>query len=59
MIKINKLGEPTILKINKISWINELMKYVSNGAKIPDAVQNRYNQPEIKKVLKEETQYYD
>lgn len=55
MIKINKLGEPTILKINKISWINELMKYVSNEVKIPDAVQKRYNHPEIKKALKEET----
>jgi hypothetical protein len=30
------------------------MRFVHSGEKIPDAVQNRYNQPDIKNALKEE-----
>lgn len=55
MIKITKSAEPNILSSNKVNWTNELMGFVNSGQKIPDSVQNRYNQPEVKTALKNET----
>lgn len=54
MIKITKQSEPVVLKTNKSNWTSELMRYVHSGAKIPDSLQNRYNQPDVKNALKEE-----
>ena len=55
MIKITKQAEPFVLTANKSNWTNELMRFVHSRAKIPDAIQNKYNQPEVKKALKDET----
>ena len=55
MIKITKESEPNVLKNNKSFWTNQLMKFVLNGQKIPKTVQNRYNHPEVKNALINET----
>jgi uncharacterized protein (TIGR02646 family) len=55
MIKLNKMKEPDILANNKARWTSDLMSYINNGQKIPDTVKNKYNQHEIKEVLKKET----
>ena len=55
MIKLNKKPEPNILSNNKIKWTSELMYYVNLKQKVPDQIINRYNHPDIKTILKEET----
>lgn len=55
MIKLTKLPKPKVLVDNADAWTNELMGYVNRGEKIPKAVQDKYNQPEIKSVLTKET----
>lgn len=55
MIKLNKLAEPNILLHNRVRWTSDLMSYVDRGEKVPDSVKNKYNQNEIKEVLKQET----
>jgi len=55
MIKINKLQEPTILSENKDSWKEELLTSIQSGIKFSPTIYNRYNNTEIKKKLKEES----
>ena len=55
MIKLNKQPEPAILTQNKAQWTKELMSYVNSGKKITQNVIDNYNHPDIKSVLKTET----
>jgi uncharacterized protein (TIGR02646 family) len=55
MIKLTKLQEPDILAHNKNQWTLDLMSYVNNGQKIPKGVKDKYNQAEVKNILKKET----
>ena len=55
MIKLNKHPEPDILVQNKDKWTSELMSYIHAGRDIPTNVKNRYNHPDIKSVLRTET----
>ncbi len=55
MIELTKLGCPEILRQNKDRWTDELMSYINDGEKPSRSVATRYNNPEIKSVIKEET----
>jgi len=55
MIKLNKLPEPYVLSSNKVKWTSDLMSYIKVGTKVPNNVKNRYNQDEVKEILKKET----
>lgn len=55
MIKLIKKDKPEILVKNAEKWTEELMSYVRKGANIPDSIKKRYNHPEIKFVLNQET----
>lgn len=55
MIKLTKLGEPTILNENKANWTEVLMRKERNGETPTDAEKSRYRHPQIKQVLIEET----
>lgn len=55
MIKLTKFPKPKVLVDNADQWTTELMSYVNSEQKIPDSVKNRYNHPEIKEVLTNET----
>ena len=55
MIKLTKTPKPDILVRNADSWTNDLMSYVKRGVDAPDTVKNKYNQPDIKDALKQET----
>jgi len=55
MIKLTKQAEPDLLARNKAQWTSELMQYINLGQKVPDNIKNRYNHPEIRSVLKKET----
>ena len=55
MIKLSKSHEPDILVKNGKQWTNDLMAYVKSGNKIPDNVKNKYNHPDIKEALIQET----
>lgn len=55
MIKLTKSAKPDILVKNADNWKTELMSYVKRGQAVPDSVKNRYNHPEIKEALKQET----
>lgn len=55
MIRLTKQQKPSILEKNAKAWTNEVMTYVNNGQKVPEAIQNRYNHPEIKSSLTKET----
>jgi len=55
MIKLNKHPEPDILVKNKDKWTSELMSYINAGQNIPANIKNKYNHPDIKSVLKKET----
>ena len=55
MIKLNKQPEPDLLVRMKKKWTEGYMHYVNLGQKVPDNVKNRYNVPEIKSVLRIET----
>jgi len=55
MIKLTKLKCPDVLSKNKERWTAELMSYVDKYEKPPPNVASRYNNPEIKSVLKKET----
>lgn len=54
MIKISKKPEPNILSVNKVNWTNELLGYIRRNEKVPSSVSNRYNQQEVKIVLRNE-----
>ena len=56
MIKIEKLEEPESLKQNKAQWTQELLSAIDGGdADKIKAKKRRYNQPDVKERLKEET----
>ena len=55
MIKLTKLECPDILRENKDQWTAELMCYFDKGKKPPESVRTRYNDPNIKSVIKKET----
>ncbi|WP_422050252.1 HNH endonuclease [Shimia sp.] len=56
MIKLTKLEEPEVLKQNKETWRTELLDALENGNKDEIATKRRrYNHPQIKSRLKEET----
>lgn len=53
MIKLNKQECPEILQQNKESWTQELLQAIKNEDKTTN-LKNKYNHPEIKKILKED-----
>lgn len=55
MIKLTKQSKPQVLVDNADNWTKELMSYVYRREKVPDAVKNRYNHPEVKDTLEKET----
>jgi len=55
MIKLNKQPEPNILVLNKTKWTSDLLDYVNNKQKVPDRIKNKYNHPDIKSILRTET----
>lgn len=55
MIKLTKLECPDILRKNKDQWTAKLMSYIDEGGKPPESVKTRYNDPNIKSVIKKET----
>ena len=55
MIRLIKHAKPDVLARNAESWTNELMAYVRRNEAVPDAIKNRYNNEDIKTVLKAET----
>jgi uncharacterized protein (TIGR02646 family) len=55
MIKLNKQPEPDILVQNKNKWTSELISYISTGQDIPASIKNKYNHPDIKSILRIET----
>lgn len=59
MIRINKNVEPQILQTNATNWRAELLQHLKdNGgiySKIPESIKNRYQHPEIKSSLVEES----
>jgi uncharacterized protein (TIGR02646 family) len=52
MIRINKSNEPAILQNNKTAWTTELLGFIGRNEKVPDNVSNRYNNDEVKTLLK-------
>lgn len=54
MVKINKKPEPVILRVNKVNWTNELLGFINRNEKVPSTVSNRYNQDEVKQLLRTE-----
>jgi uncharacterized protein (TIGR02646 family) len=55
MIKITKIAKPNILQENDESWRDELLGKISRGETISDSLKTRYNNPETKRALKQET----
>lgn len=55
MIKLNKLEEPEVLKINKEEWTSRYLSLYNAGSKIPDSLKYKYREPEIKDTLIRET----
>ena len=55
MIKLNKQPEPNILTRNKAKWTADLMSCIDANQKVPDNIKNLYNHPDIKSVLRTET----
>jgi len=54
MIKLDKSEEPEILTNNKEDWTQRLLDYIQAGDDVPNTLLRKYNQPEIKKSLREE-----
>lgn len=55
MIKLIKSQEPDVLAQNGKQWTSDLMGYVKSGSKIPEGIKNKYNHPDIKRALINET----
>jgi uncharacterized protein (TIGR02646 family) len=55
MIKLNKQPEPDVLVQNKNKWTSELISYINANKDIPESIKNKYNHPDIKSVLRTET----
>lgn len=55
MIKLTKCAKPKILADNATNWTTDLMSFVSSNTTIPDRIKNKYNEPEIKNALIQET----
>ena len=55
MIKLYKRPKPDILASSQNKWTTELMQYVYQGREIPDHIQGRYRNMEIKKEVIAET----
>lgn len=55
MIELTKLPKPQVLVENGDTWTKDLMVEYYKSGNINTAKQNKYNKPEIKQVLKYET----
>lgn len=55
MIKLFKSKKPQILEKNAEKWTQEYLKAIDGEIPLTDAVSHRYNHPEIKRALEEET----
>lgn len=55
MIKLNKGQKPVILAQNADDWRDELLAILNAGDEPSDYLKGRYNQPEVKAALREET----
>ena len=55
MIRLQKIEIPLSLQEHKDQWTTELMEYVNRGEKVPDNIKNKYNQEDVKELLKKET----
>jgi hypothetical protein len=56
MIELKKLDEPRSLQENKANWTKELLEAIASGDTDDiKAKKRRYNQPDVKAILKQET----
>ena len=55
MILLAKLPLPQVLAQNAVAWTTELLAAIGAGQKLSDARKRRYNNPEIKAALLQET----
>lgn len=55
MIKLDKLSEPEVLRVNKAQWTEEYKTAKEARAANLDQIQNRYRHPEVKEQLLRET----
>lgn len=55
MIKINKTQQPKILQDNSSQWTNEYLRALNSEIRMTDTIKTRYNHPDIKSALKNET----
>ncbi|OWP62688.1 HNH endonuclease [Hymenobacter amundsenii] len=55
MINLTKGLKPLILQNHANQWTNEALIFFNAGNRIPDAIINKYNHPNVKKALIEET----
>lgn len=55
MIKLDKLQEPDVLRLNKAQWTQEYKTAKHSGAANIDELKNRYRHPEIKQQIVRET----
>jgi hypothetical protein len=55
MIPLTKASEPAILRVKALIWTVNVLKYSSQGIKVPKLIQRKYNHKAVKQALIEET----
>ena len=55
MIKLKKIEEPAILTRNAVQWTKVVVEKINAGKDLSRSERNRYNHPEIKQTLMQET----
>ena len=54
MIRLRKGPEPTVLATNKESWTKQLLDCILKNEKVPESLERKYGQSEVKRALKYE-----